>query len=229
MAPFAMADSLGFGTAVAFNTQPVLGNGQTPIFNDGVADSSSSLVSTTEGSSSSATALATPNTFSVGISTINSLPPFSPRALAEAVTTYDVLGSPPGGLMPLSVVVEGNFILPDPVRILAELLFSVGSLSVIVVDQLDVISQLPENGRGPVGFTETPACPGQPTCPHGLSGDWGGSITLNLLVPVQAAGNGIAIEMWGFASTGARETVTNDFLDTATLTFLPPPGVTVTL
>ena len=225
----AFADSLGFGTAVAFNGSPVLGNGHAPIFNDGVADSTSSLVNPGEGSIASATALATPSTFSVGISVISDNRSFSPAALAEAVTTYDVLGSPPGGVMPLSVDVSGNFILPNSSLSSAELIFSVGNLSGFVFNQLDVISQVPGNGRGPVGFTTTPACPGQPTCPTGLSGDWTGAITLNLLVPVTAAGNGIAIEMWGFASSGAGESVTNNFLDTATLTFLPPPGVVVKL
>jgi hypothetical protein len=160
---------------------------------------------------------------------MNNLPPFSPSALAEAVTTYDVLGSPPGGVMPLSVNVTGNFLLPNTSLSSADLIFSVGNLSGFVYDQLNVFSQRPANGSGPVGFDTAPACPGQPDCPSGLSGDWSGTITLNLLVPVQAAGNGIAIEMWGFASSGAGETVSNNFLDTATLTFLPPPGVTVVL
>jgi hypothetical protein len=58
---------------------------------------------------------------------------------------------------------------------------------------------------------------------------WPGSRTLPFLLPLGAEDNGIIARLWVAAEAGPGNDFAADFLTTATLTFLPPPGVTVTL
>ena len=173
-----------------------------------------------------ARALAAPEGLALGVAVGTLLSPFQGRAGAVAYTGISVVGDAPR--------VRGNFRLEGSFEgAPSQVNLRIWDLNATLLAELFANSQAagtvwsgydeptPDDGINNTVCFNCPDPSGPPVVP------WPGAFTLPFVVPL-GSDNGILVELWAgaFLSDDFNSAY---FLDTATLSFAPPPGVEVVL
>jgi hypothetical protein len=247
-------DSSSFGTAVHFGFDAATCCVALPsvgIIQDGVRQSSDiklGLGESAQGRAFAGNPVLPELPFELGIQIVEANP-FSRNQTVGAIAASGVTvsGLASASFIRGSITLTGNFVFPPP----SSLPPPPGEGGAWIVDlfvtdflghflaQLDIGSGTifdPQTGA-PVGFGPTFTAD---FCPNPLEercrfenagfGPWGGSFVLPFNLPIFLnQDNGVIVELFGIASAPSLGEVRVEFLGSARLSFLPPPGVIVTL